>query len=258
MAYVSNTLTHWVGRNKSDDEKYELLANNILMEKELLYNPCPWVFHSKYGGVTKFEIEMISFTDIPFSECKNHCDKYSHFGLSFEKHYMANCLACPVGYVQNPFIHQNYSYIYHTLNGIKGLTEITIPEGKKKGKKLDVHELLSRFQHIMIFLENYSKNEFIYNELKEIPHEGQDDFFEDASALYYEREWRMVLNSISRNIPWNVTHNGRTFFKFNEKYLKWVIVPRNYVHKIRKEHGDIFKNYNYIPNIIAYEDLAHF
>ena len=110
MAYVSNVLTHWVGRGKTIDEQYAILTNDILKKKELIYSLSPWHFGSKYGGPTdptQLPIPMISFADIPFSECARHCDRYSHFGLSFDKGYLANCYASPVGYVQHPFIDNN-------------------------------------------------------------------------------------------------------------------------------------------------------
>jgi hypothetical protein len=261
MAYVSNVLTHWVGRGKTPEEQYFILTNRILKEKELLYGSCPWHFSSKYGGVIKYNIRMISFADIPFSECANHCNKYSHFGLSFDKHYLANCLASPVGYVQHPLIHQNYSDIYHTLQGMKKvLNGVEIPEGNKKGTKFNVEYLLSRFQYMMCFVEDYSKREFIYNEGAGEPLPGQEYFFEDASALYYEREWRMLLSSTAKNLPWHVTHDGNIYFQFDERYLKWVIIPRAYLTQLQEECVNIFSNYRPgdMPSFIAYEDLEYF
>jgi len=261
MAYVSNVLTHWVGRGKTEDEQYAILTENILKNKELLYGTCPWHFVSRYGGVKNFTITMISYTDIPFSECSQHCDKYSHFGLSFDIHYLANCLASPVGYIQHPFIHQNYSYIYHTLSGIKNVVNgIEIPEGKRKGKKFDARQLLSRFQFMMCYFEDYSTDEFKYNEAAVEPIPGQENYFTDTSALYYEREWRMVLSNTAKDLPWNVSHDGKTYFKFNEHFLKWIIVPQAYVHRLQEVQETIFSDYElrYIPKIVAYEDLKYF
>ena len=260
MAYVSNVLTHWVGRGKSPDQQYTILTQSILKKKELLYSACPWHFRSKYGGVERSEITMISFADIPFSECARHCDKYSHFGISFDKRYLANCLACPVGYVQHPFIHNNYSYIYHGLHGVKGLLSGTeIPEGKRKGEKFNPHELLTRFQYIMAFLEDHSVDEFKYNEPPaKLPLSGQEGFFENPSALYYEREWRMVLSGKATSLPWHEAREGKTYFRFEGQYVKWVIVPREYVPRLRDEQTSIFGDYPLrgIPSIVAYEDLA--
>jgi hypothetical protein len=260
MAYVSNVLTHWVGRGKPCDDQYNILTQLILRRKELLFGSSPWNFRSKYGGVTQFQISMISFSDIPFSESSKHCSKYSRFGLSFEKHYLANCLTSPVGYVQNPFVHENFSYIITHLQGMKGLLNGTeIPDGKAKGEKFDVEKLLSRFQYMMCFLEDHSKVEFIYNEAKPEPFPGQEGFFQDPSSLYYEREWRMVPSTTGMNLPWLQTRDGKTYFGFDERYLKWVIVPKAYLPRFHQEWASIFSDYRlgHIPSVVAYEDLEY-
>ena len=262
MSYVSNVLTHWVGRGRSPEDQYTLITQSILRKRELLYSPSRWHFKSKYGGVQNFDIMMVSFADIPFSECAVHCEDFSHFGLSFDKTYLANCLASPVGYVQQPFIYQNYVYIYHVLQGMKSVLDGTdIPEGAKKGTKFDSQAVLQRFQYIMCFLENHSEDEFKYNEPPaKTPLPDQEHFFENRSSLYYQREWRMVLSSSGRGFPWHVTRDGKTYFKFEAQYLKWVIVPREYVRRLRDEHACIFNDYpiGSIPVILAYEDLEFF
>jgi len=263
MAYVSNVLTHWVGRGKPIEEQYDILTSKILKEKELMYGSCPWHFGSKYGGVmdNKYNIKMISFADIPFSECSKHCGKYSHFGLSFDKLYLANSLTSPVGYVQHPFIHQNFSQIFHMLHGMKGvLRGIEIPEGKWKGTKFYAEYILAKFQYMVSFFEDYSEKKFTYNEMVEDPLSEQEHFFEDASALYYEREWRMVFSNTEKPMPWHVTRNGNTYFRFNERYLKWVIVPRAFLPRLQEERAIIFNNYmlGHVPSFIAYEDLEYF
>ena len=261
MAYVSNVLTHWVGRGKPCDEQYNILTQLILRRKELLFDSCPWNFCSKYGGVTNYQVPMISFADIPFSESAKHCCKYSRFGLSFEKHYLANCLTSPVGYVQHPFIHMNYSYIFHRLQGMKDVLKGTeIPNGKAKGEKFDAEQLLVRFQYMMGFLENHSRDEFRYNESAAEPLPGQEGFFQDPSSLYYEREWRMVLSSTPANLPWLQTRDGKTYFRFDERYLKWVIVPKGYLPHLQGEWASIFSDYRLgnIPSVVAYEDMEYF
>jgi hypothetical protein len=204
---------------------------------------------------------MISFADIPFSECARHCDRYSHFGLSFDKGYLANCYASPVGYVQHPFIDNNYSYIWHVLQGMKSVLNGTgVPEGLRKGEKFDALHLLSRFQYMMAFLEGYSKAKYEYNEGAVEPLPDQEHFFEDSSALYYEREWRMVLSSTGRDLAWHVTRDGKTYFKFNERFLRWVIVPRTHLAKLKAERANIFSDYppDQVSPIIAYEDMEYF
>jgi hypothetical protein len=170
-------------------------------------------------------------------------------------------LASPVGYVQHPFFHSNYSYVYHVLNGISSLLDgATIPAGKRKGERFDAGSLLSRLQYMMSFMEDHSEGKFKYNEGADEPLDGQEDFFEDPSALYYEREWRMVLSTTAGDLPWHVRRDGKTYFKYDERFLKWVIVPREYLPKLQEERPVVFGDYRlgHVPSVVAYEDLAYF
>ncbi len=263
MAFISNKLTHWVGSNKSPDEQYQLLVDEIIPKKRLLFNHCDWAFRAKYGGMKKdgWSIPMVCFTDIPLSQApETLCKRYSHFGVTFEKVYLANCLACPVGYVQNRFVHENFSKIFHKLSGVTGaLNDFIIPEGVHQGQKLDVHDLLGKFMFIMAFKSDYSRDEFRYNETREDPLPGQEEFFEQDDALYFEREWRMVLSSSGTDPQWILRDANRTYFKFKEQYVPYVIVPRRYKRSLTERRAEIFKDYdqNNIPTVIAYEDLRH-
>ena len=262
MAYVSNCLTHWVGRGKPVDEQYRILTECILIKRQLLYGSAPWHFSSKYGGLKKdrqFTIPMVCFTDIPFSECVHHCQRYSEFGVSFDKVHLVNCLASPVGYALNPLIFESYSYISHTLHGIRGLVDgKTIPDGLRKGEGVSIHDLLRRFQYMCGFLEQYSEREFDFAENRPEPREGQEEFFEDPSALYYEREWRMALSEDAKDLRWNECCGGKYYFTFGEQYLKYVIVPREYIDRFRKEEDNVFADYRVRPSVLLFEDLKHF
>jgi len=266
MAYVSNKLIHWVGRGKSTDEQYNILTQKILKHKELLYSKCDWKYGSKYGGIKNaMSVPMICFTDIPFSETERHCMNYSRFGLSFEKYYLVNCLACPVGYDQHPFLHNNYSYIMKGLHALKALLDqkgIAAWKSNEVGsedKEYSLHEMLKRFQFMMLFRENYSRKEYQYNEVAEQPHEHQVHFFEQPDALYFEREWRMILSDSAKNLKWNRIREDLTYFHFNEKYLSAVIVPREHIDRLKTEWKDIFFDFhpNQLPNIIGFEDLKY-
>ena len=255
MAYVSNRLVHWAGSGRTPDEQYTLLTRNILQPRLLKYGACPWKFRSKYGGVKNFKIEMICFTDIPFSETETHCTRYSPFGVSFEKSYLVNCLACPVGYVQNPLVHQNFSYIYHILDGVRQQS-ITVDTGQHAGKAFDVAEILKRLMYMMVFKEDYSREEYKYNELIDEPLPDQQKFFEDLNSLYFEREWRMVLSPTAK-VPWHVVTDGLTYFRFKEKFMGPIIMPREYVARFGAERDEVFAEYdrNWFPVVLAYEDL---
>ena len=107
--YISNELTHLVGRGlKSDKEQYDRLIK-ILTEGYITYPP-----HNKKdlnarclsthytADFTKNEMyvpTMVCFCDIPVCDLSIHINKYSPFGLSFNKEFIARKGGGPVYYV---------------------------------------------------------------------------------------------------------------------------------------------------------------
>ena len=92
--YVSNLLCHFVGRSKvNDDERYALLTE-ILRGGRLLtniLNPDNPVSYFQNGsqcghvGEVFGKCDCVCFCDIPDDSLKIHTDKYSRFGIGFER-----------------------------------------------------------------------------------------------------------------------------------------------------------------------------
>lgn len=257
MATISNLLTHWVGKSlASDKDRFNVLTECILKNKELLYSRCDIPFYSKYGGINpgKWAMKMICFTDLPLSEIEMHATKYSTFGIAFQKSYLVNNLVAPVWYSMNPYIYESYSYLYHHLLGVKSLIkDAVIPEGIHKGKKFDFDKLLEKFHYPFVYSQNYSHKEFIHDEKNTIPLPDMINFFEDETAFYYEREWRTVYFKGSK-MKWNVDRDGKNYFKFDSEAVKYIIVPRIWTEPLRVKLLEAFRQ-NETPSIIAYEDL---
>ena len=260
MSFISNKLIHWVGSGKSPEEQYSLLTQEIVRKKRLKFNECAWTFRTKYGGVErdKQKYSMICFTDIPLSEApRSICERYSSFGIAFEKAYLSKCTVSPVGYVLDPRVYIYFSHIFHTLSGIRPLVaNKTIPEGARKGELIDIDVLLAKFMHIMAYESDYSRTEFDYDN-------WQDGYFERDDALYFEREWRMVitLRPIDESYPWLrlEDNNTKLYFQFDERYVPYVIMPRQYRSRLIAEHKEVFESYNvnHIPAVITFEDLRY-
>jgi hypothetical protein len=130
MAYVSNELTHFIGRSlASDQERYRLLAqitrNGTLLDpshlgrrdpifqvvipedpgNRLEVSSYPNVRHdieSKLSDNTLVQFEIVCFCDIPSEELAIHCSKYSRFGLAFSKPFLIAQGASPVMYIPKP------------------------------------------------------------------------------------------------------------------------------------------------------------
>jgi len=268
MAYISNKLTHWVGRDETLEDQYKILTQDILKEKELRFGTCEWNFGTKYMIIKNHMINMISFTDIPLSESEIHCKKYSQFGISFDKIYLANYHASPVGYIQNPHIHGNYFHILPAFDALKTILEengnstwdFVNPNGTPG--KMTVDQMHNLLQHILSFSEDYSKKKFEYHDVGSDFMTGQENFFEDPEALYFEREWRIILSSGTspEYLPDIIEiRDKRAFFKFDEKHVGPIIMPKDFISRFREESEDIFSKYKKenIPIVLAYEDLKY-
>ena len=106
--YISNELTHLVGKNKTPAEQYKILIA-ILKEGRLKHSPNDPIrskdnvgisleFHykAKISENEMFNPEVICFCDIPVQDFSIHISKYSPFGLSFSKAFIVNHGGSPV------------------------------------------------------------------------------------------------------------------------------------------------------------------
>lgn len=122
--YVTNELTHFVGRGKSEDEQYDLMVNKILKEGWLTYPP-----HDRkpernisvnlvktISDGKMINTQVICFCDIPLADLDIHMAKYSRFGLSFKREFLLPFGACPVFYVaNNATYHTGYAVAFMVL-----------------------------------------------------------------------------------------------------------------------------------------------
>ncbi len=110
--YTSNLLCHFVGRSrKTDDERFELLVK-IIKGKQLVANLSDpdrvesW-FQSGYKcehvGEVFGKCDCVCFCDIPNDSLAIHVNKYSKFGMGFEKTFIAEQGAHPVMYIPNNY-----------------------------------------------------------------------------------------------------------------------------------------------------------
>lgn len=145
MAYVSNNLTHFVGRSLSHDRlRYELLSkiirDGVLLDPSHIarkdsifrvaipgdpadgveYSSDPNVRHdvgSKLSDNSLVQFEIVCFCDIPLEELAIHCSKYGRFGLAFSKLFLTARGACPVMYIPKPGSFEMTLREYHSTSG---------------------------------------------------------------------------------------------------------------------------------------------
>jgi len=109
QGYVSDELSHFVGRGKSDEESYDILVSKILKTGWLTYAPhdpgqprtAKLDFSKPISADKTIDYQVICFCDIPEAELGIHTRKYGKFGLSFKKLFLIDRGACPVFYITN-------------------------------------------------------------------------------------------------------------------------------------------------------------
>lgn len=99
--YISNSLIHWTGNNKTDKEALNTL--NLILESSALRfckNRINYERKNEHKNISDiiFETQMICFTDIPIEHSFSHCTRYGFMGISFEKEKLIKYGANPVLY----------------------------------------------------------------------------------------------------------------------------------------------------------------
>jgi|SRR5215211_2373175 len=117
--YVSEELTHFVGRELPKEEQYATLVDKILKTGWLLSDPRAYTpseakevldsgqvvySYDPYGALVGplddiYLHQVVCFCDIPTTDLEIHMRKYSRFGLSFLKPFLTKKGANPVLYM---------------------------------------------------------------------------------------------------------------------------------------------------------------
>jgi len=231
--YISKELTHFVGRKLAfETDQYDLLMK-ILKEGWLTHeNHTPnvsgnlWVnMSAKMSQNEMYSLQMVCFCDIPKEDLALHTEKYSRFGLSFDKDFIVEKGGTPVYYLPKEAkvdlffqkvskgayfdkMIQDYhelSQLFHTLI-MKSSTTAGVPK--------DSH----RLQELEFFF-----NFHILSQVQFFDHRLADN---DPNNYYFEREWRVIGN-----------------VQFNIEDVKRILIPREYGKAFRQDcpqyHGEL-------------------
>jgi len=217
--YVSNELTHFVGRNeRTDDERYKLLVG-ILKSGLLLspkYSPTRPTGYSRLdtdvtNPLSSNEVyygNYICFCDIPVADLEIHIRKYSGFGISFSKGFLTQQGASPIFYIaQNsrstPLNPQTRAEEFDEAFGFF--------------RKLFVVQAIP----IVIWEGFFHFIEWeVFSRFKFFDHTKGDNHPEN---YYMEREWRVV---------------GHVRFGLSD--IRRIIMPEEYARRFREAVPDYF------------------
>lgn len=249
--YISKELTHFVGRERPENEQWSLLVKIL---------KSGWLTHRPHDQETSYSLivnpgakisqnEMYSpltvcFCDIPVDDLEIHMSKYSRFGLAFLKSFLVKAGANPVFYVAR-------NSIVRTWPDLSDRAKIV--ERACAGDPFEIFEQIPRGVHFDNMLQKYHQ---FYFDLRDASNpsgaesaEESTDFrrfhdlrwffefhifsflkvFDDAKIdddpenYYMEREWRIIDN-----------------LRFELKDVRRVILPESYAKRLREEVPDYF------------------
>ncbi len=166
--YISNELTHFIGKGKRTNSQYDILIK-ILKEGWLTYPPHTHniganLIVSPSAKISKNEMyspQIVCFCDIPVEDLAIHVNKYSKFGISFYKEFIIKQGGAPVYYL--PLKSRVRDFINLSLEDLK---EFNKPDGGShllktidKGDYFD--DIVRRYHKLFRFL-----HKCIYETLK--------------------------------------------------------------------------------------------
>src|SRR5699024_598760 len=208
--YVSKELTHFVGRNKPEHQRFQLLIDIIrsgwILPRDHFYDQTKNVqLHKEENQLEKIiSPQMICFADIPINDLSLHMEKYSNFGIAFKKDFLVEYGANPVLYIT-----QNGK-----MNKYGATREEWFRDHLKKyallKDKIQTNEMLDHEKGIkQLFLEVdrfLVRDLFAY--LKPFDASKHDA---DEDNYYLEREWRIIGN-----------------LQFSQENITRILIPERY------------------------------
>jgi len=245
--YISKELFHFVGRGLEQDQQFHRLLK-IVNEGWITHPPHnPNIsgnlrvnISAKISNNEMYSPEIVCFSDIPIQDLSIHINKYSAFGLSFSKEFIASKGGIPVHYIpQNGAVSKirdlksdedrkiinehghinSMEYMYETVSNADyfdsmleeyhNVFQIFRDVAHKKDPQPGVSGLFKRVIDLERFLGFY-----IFSYFKFFDHMLNDDHEDN---YYFEREWRVIGN-----------------VKFSLSDIKTMFMPTRFSEKFRE------------------------
>ncbi|GAG37696.1 unnamed protein product, partial [marine sediment metagenome] len=199
---------------------------------------------------------MVCFCDIPIEDLGIHINKYSPFGISFEKDFIVKKGGTPIYYIPidarqrwyNKITGERFLELFKKAGGPDIKYEKQNYEDINKGeyfrRMLKIHhdfftlinKLITKYSQrlestdALDLLDQYSRLDIFLNfqffsNLKFFNHNLSDD---DPDNYYYEREWRILTN-----------------IKFNIEDVRRVLIPEEYAKNFRNDCPNYYGQLTY-------------
>lgn len=248
--YISNELTHFVGRNLPYEKQYDLLIeiiksgwlthppHNPNISGNLIVNAS-----NKISENEMYNPEVVCFCDIPINDLQIHKNKYSSFGLSFSKTFISELGGLPVRYIPKK------AQIKVMKTDRKELEDAM----RSNHKDNSMDHFTNKLSYQEYFDQRLSEYQLFINANRKNPNEEMRkalvhlDYFlsfyvfgfykfydntlpDDHSDNYYmEREWRVIGN-----------------VKFTQLDIQRIIIPKEYSKKLREDLPEYINQVSFI------------
>lgn len=255
--YISDELTHFVGKGlSSENDQYNLLVN-ILSSGCLTHPPHEHTANTS-GGLTlsqhlkasenlMYSPEVVCFCDIPLDDIGLHITKYSRVGLAFKKSFLVERGVNPVFYISkdskvkywpsadepNKFSKIHRSELFDTMidnyqDLVKDLmiyfNDLFYQSTEVIASKV-LQDKIRKFQHRVFELETFL-DFHIFSHLKFFDSSKSED---DPENYYMEREWRMIGN-----------------LQFNISDVRRIFLPEHFAEHFRNDVPDYYGQLTFI------------
>jgi hypothetical protein len=211
--YINDTLVHWTGRAKDENASFEILKS--IVTKQLLWlTPAP-----NFGStISQKETMMACFTDIPLKYSKDHCFLFGKFGIGFNKNKF-------IEYGANPVLYLTPTHNTR-INEVNSLINRLLRENVDR----EWREQVDRYQFTEDQLYSLFELFGFYQEYR----------YNDNHINYYQREWRIVYDTLSSKsggdpiVPGQSGMRGivsgkmRCEMKFALEDIEYLILPKAY------------------------------
>jgi hypothetical protein len=238
--YISNELTHFLGRSLPDDDRrYELLIN--VLRSGMLMHP-PFEPHAVQSGLymdkdspfTTNEMvftDCVCFCDIPVEDLQIHMAKYGTFGLAFSKSFLLHRGANPLFYIaidpathyemsDDPYVdtpYADWSFYKHAdpLLWERRLRRLiaVLEESARRGVPDAFEAKNFLYYRLLSYIKAFDINR-------------QDS---DLENFYMEREWRCIGN-----------------VKFALGDVQRVILPEGFAKRFRSDVPDYYQQVTFV------------
>lgn len=218
--YVSDELTHFVGRGMPEERQYallvEVLRGGLLApEGERVDGDLVVDLDEPLSGNASYQPEAVCLCDIPVGDLHLHIAKYSPFGVAFTKPFLVERGASPMFYIAGDApadeertraqAFDDMAREHHALR--EAATDLLDHEDERVG---DAAKRYLRYAHLLDF------HVYSYTKFFAYPTEAQ------AERNYYmEREWRLL-----------------GALRFSREDVRRVIFPESYAQRFRKDFPD--------------------